>query len=249
MTFQYKLEQLTDRPIIGLTATPERADGLLIKFDRIVEPISREQAVAEGWLAPTQLYTFVDAPGRDKTHILKDVINDYGHMMGQSMMFVRTKKEVAIMTDFLRKKGYKAISILGQNDKEVDRILNDFSDGKYQFVVNCNKINEGVDVKHCESVILGRTFGSYPQLNQVIGRAARPDSDCRVWELINPLSGRNLDTTVVVGTPEIHKLVYKFDDKWIEEEFDYTTEVDAFDEDTLAAINGSIINRGMMGAR
>jgi superfamily II DNA or RNA helicase len=224
MSIQYQLEKIGDMPIIGLTATPDRADGCLIKFEEIVAPISREQAVEEGWLAPTQLYSFVDAPEKDKTRILKDIFETYADQMGQTMVFVRTKKEVGIIAEHLKDKGYSAIAILGQSEKELDRILNDFSAGVYQFVVNCNKINEGVDVANCESVVLGRQFGSYPQLNQVIGRASRPDSDCRVWELINPLSGYNLDTTVIVGTPELHKLVYRKNGQWIEEEFDYTTE-------------------------
>lgn len=224
MTIQLQLENIGDIPIIGLTATPDRADGCLIKFEVIVAPISREQAVEEGWLAPTQLFSFVDAPEKDKTRILKDIFDVYAEDMGQTMVFVRTKKEVAIIHQYLIDLGYKSIAILNQTEKELDRILNDFSSGTYQFIVNCNKINEGVDVSNCESVVLGRQFGSYPQLNQVIGRAARPDSDCRVWELINPLSGYNLDTTVVVGTPELHKLIYRKGGKWVEELFDYTTD-------------------------
>lgn len=234
MTIQLQLEKIGDIPILGLTATPDRADGSLIKFEEIVEPISREQAVAEGWLAPTKLYSFVDAPERDKSEIVKDILNGYVEKMGQTMVFVRTKREVHEIILHLRKLKKKAVAILAQSDKEVDRILDDFSEGKYQFVVNCNKINEGVDIKRCESVLLGRTYGSYPQLNQVIGRASRPDSECRVWEIINPLSGRNLDTTVVVGTPEVHKLVYRVNNQWIEEAFDYTrhAEVELENPDT-----------------
>jgi len=100
-------------------------------------------------------------------------------------------------------------------------LLDQFSEGAVQFIVNCNKINEGVDVKGCTDVLLGRQFGSYAQLNQVIGRAARPDSPCNVWELINPLSARNLDTTVVVGTPEFHRLVGKEGGQWVERQFNY----------------------------
>jgi len=44
-----------------------------------------------------------------------------------------------------------------------------------------------------------------------------------VWELINPLSGRNLDTTVVVGTPEFHRLISKEGGEWVERAFDYVT--------------------------
>jgi superfamily II DNA or RNA helicase len=221
-TFQYQLEKIGDRPIIGLTATPDRADGCLIKFESIINPISRQQAVEEGYLAPTFLNSIVDAAEKDKVPLTKEIIDNYGNQFGQTMMFFRTKREAREITLYLQKKGYRAIAILDQSEMELDNILNRFSDGDIQFIVNCNKINEGVDVKGCTDVYLGRTYGSYPQLNQVIGRAARPDSDCRVWEVINPLSGRNLDTTIVVGTPEQHRLISKRKGQWVEREFDYT---------------------------
>lgn len=230
MSFQLMLEEIANKPIIGLTATPDRADGCVIKFEKIINPISREQAVAEGYLAPTFLNSIVDAPSVTKTEVTRMIIDRYGDEFGQTMMFFRTKKEVADVTKYLQKKGFNAIAILGQNEKELNNILDDFSAGNVQFIVNCNKINEGVDVKGCTDVFLGRAYGSYPQLNQVIGRAARPDSDCRVWELINPLSGRNLDTTVVVGTPERHRLISKHGKKWIEEDFDYVSTVREFAE-------------------
>ena len=229
-TFQFHLEQLGEMPIIGLTATPDRADGCVIKFEAIINPISREQAVAEGYLAPTFLNSIIDAPSASKTEITKMVIDKFGDDFGQTMMFFRTKKEVRDVTAYLVETGYKAVSILDQSERELDETLDGFSKGDYQFVVNCNKINEGVDVKGCTDVYLGRAYGSYPQLNQVIGRAARPDSECRVWELINPLPGRNLDTTVVVGTPERHRLISKRKGEWVEHQFDYVSTVREFSE-------------------
>lgn len=222
-TIQYHLDKLGEFPIIGLTATPDRADGMLIKFDNIINPISREQAVAEGYLAPTNIHTFVDVPSKEKVVVLTDIFAQYAAQMGQTMVFVRTKKEVAAITLLLQSLGYEAVGILDQSERELNAVLDQFSAGTIKFVINCNKINEGVDVKGCTDVVLGRQFGSYPQLNQVIGRAARPDSDCNVWELINPLSGRNLDTTVVVGTPAFHRLVSKEGGEWVERVFSYIT--------------------------
>jgi superfamily II DNA or RNA helicase len=222
-TIQYHLDKLGDFPIIGLTATPDRADGMLIKFDHIINPISREQAVEEGYLAPTNIHTFVDVPSKEKVDVLTDIFTTYAAQMGQTMVFVKTKKEVRAIELLLQSLGYSAIGILDQTEKELNKVLDQFSAGDIKFIVNCNKINEGVDVKGCTDVVLGRQFGSYPQLNQVIGRAARPDSDCNVWELINPLSGRNLDTTVVVGTPAFHRLVSKEGGEWNERQFNYIT--------------------------
>ncbi len=235
-TIQFRLDKLGNKPIIGLTATPDRADGMLIKFEVIVAPISREQCVAEGWLAPTSLNSIIDTPHADKVPVTKMVWDRFGDEFEQTMMFFRTKAEVVAVHDYLVRRGVRAIAILNQSNKVLDDTLNDFSDGKIQVVLNCNKINEGVDVKGCTDVFLGRSYGSYPQLNQVIGRASRPDSACRVWELINPLSGRNLDTTVVVGTPERHRLISKKRGQWIEQDFDYVSHINE--------IKGESVTRG-----
>jgi superfamily II DNA or RNA helicase len=222
-SFQYQLEKLGNHCIIGLTATPDRHDGMMIKFESIINPISREQCVAEGWLAPTYLNSIVDTPHQDKVPVTKMILDQFGDEFGQTMMFFRTKKEVRAINDYLSKMGKKSMAILEQSNKEVDKILNDFSDGKIQFLVNCGKISEGVDVKGCTHIYLGRQVGSYPLLNQIIGRASRPDSDCHVFELINPLSGSNKDTTTVIGTPERHRLISKRRGEWIEQDFDYVS--------------------------
>lgn len=222
-SFQYQLEKLGDYPVIGLTATKDRADGCLIKFDAIINPISREQAVAEGWLAKTKLNTIVDVPSKDKIAILTRLLEQYSAQMTQTMVFVKTKKEVTAITNVLLSLGHTAVGILSQTESQLNTLLNQFSNKEVQFLVNCNRVNEGVDVVGCEHVVLGRQFGSYPQLNQVIGRAARPDSECNVWELINPLSGRNLDTSIIVGTPETHRLISMERGEWVEREFNYTS--------------------------
>ena len=221
-SFQYQLDKLGERPIVGLTATPNRPDGHLLKFDVIIDPISREQAVEEGYLAPTKIHSFVDVPSKDKISMLTDMFENFGHEMGQTLVFVKTKKEVHAITTTLSDLGYTAVGLLSQNDREMDEVLNSFSAGDIQFIVNCSRISEGVDVKGCTGVVLGRQIGSYPLLNQIIGRAARVDvPECNVWELVNPLSSYNLDTTTIVGTPELHRLVSKEGGKWVERHFDY----------------------------
>ena len=223
-TIQYHLDKIGDRPIVGLTATPDRSDGCLIKFEVIIEPISREEAVSQGYLAPTHIHSFVDAPNDVKTEMVCDILENFGHQMGKTMVFMRTRKEVQDVATFAQYLGINAVAILNQTAAQINELIDAFDAGRVQMLINCNRINEGVDVKGCTDVVLAKQYGSYTQLNQVIGRAARPDSDCNVWELIDPLSARNLDTTVIVGTPESHRLVSKERGKWVEREFDYTSD-------------------------
>lgn len=221
-SIQYLLEKVGDKPIIGLTATPDRADGLLLKFDLIVNPISREQAVEMGYISASSINTIYDTPKKDKTDTLKDVLNNFAHEMGKTLVFMRTKKEVQSITEHLIELGYSAIGLLNQSAQEINDVLNAYSRGEYQFIVNCGIISEGVDVKGCTDVILAKNIGSYPLLNQIIGRTVRPDSPSNVWEFINPLSDDNLDSTIVVGTPTSHRLLYKKNRQWTQKQFDYT---------------------------
>lgn len=224
-TIQMQLEFIGDGVIIGMTATDERADGCVIKFERIIEPITREEAVEQGFLAPTRLHSIVDPTSRNKAGVVIDVMTEYLEEFGQTMVFMKTVKEAEAVHNFLMSMGKASVLISKQSERYVNDTLDQFSSGDVQFIVNCNKINEGVDVVGCTDVVCGRTYGSYPQLNQVIGRAARPDSDCNVWELINPLHGKNLDTTVIVGTPETHRLLFKRAGLWVAKEFDYAATV------------------------
>lgn len=223
---QLQLSNMIHKPLVGLTATYERADGMVIKFENIIEPITREQAVQEGWLAETAIWSFIDTSGTNKLDIVKQIINQYHQVMGGTLVFMRTKKEMHAITMHLQDLGYNAIALDAQSPEIVDQILDDFSLGKINFIVNCKKIGEGVDVKNCQSVLLGATVGSYPQLNQIIGRTSRPDCDSQVFELINPLSGRNLDATVVVGCPKSHVLCApQPDGSFTEQYFEYTASI------------------------
>lgn len=222
-SMQYQLDTLVGEiPLIGLTATPDRADGMIIKFEEFVMPISREEAVDQGYLAETYLHTIVDGSERSKADIVMDILDEYAGQMNGTLVFVKTKKEVTTVNNHLIKLGYRSVGLLDQSRDELDAVLNEFSEGAIDFVVSCQKLSEGIDVKNCHTVIVGRNIGSYSLLNQIIGRAARPDCPCHIYEVVNPLAKDNLDTTCVVGTPASHKIIYHAKGKWNEEEFDYT---------------------------
>lgn len=231
-SFQYQLEHYTKGatnvngfiPLLGLTATPDRADGMLIKFDTLINAISREQAVAEGWLADSELYSFVDPTERaNKVPLLTDIFEHYHHVMGRGIAFVSTKVEAAELTENIRRvTGKRVFNAVDVSNIVLNKALDDFSLGQWDFIVNCGKLGEGVDVKGVESVVIGMNISSQTLLNQIIGRSARCDCDSRVFELVNPLK-LNLDSTSIIGTPKKHVLVYKRSGKWVEREFDYST--------------------------
>ena len=95
--------------------------------------------------------------------------------------------------------------------RECSDAIKAFSKGEVDFLVNCGKINEGVDTKGCDNVILGKEYLSEGEMNQNIGRAARPDSDCNVWQLVTP-TAKQLDSRNIVGEPKSHRIIELYSD-------------------------------------
>lgn len=216
MSIQYQLDKIKDIPIIGLTATNNRPDGLLLKFDAEIELISREQAVEEGWLAKTSVWTVLNSStmcGRsadaNTVDICRRLVKKYQPIMGQTMIFVRKRREIEQLCAEIAKMGFTCVGLTNQTPKQIEDILEQYERGEIQFLVNCKKIGEGVDCPDTKSIILGCTIGSHVDLNQRIGRAARPSTECFVFELINPLNPKMLSAIDVVGIPENHILVHE----------------------------------------
>ncbi len=214
MSIQMKLEGLRHKMIIGLTATDDRADGALIKFDTTVECLTRAQAVEEGWLSETDLNTIIDYnPMKKRADVVIQILENFYDDFDQTLIFMATRaqcKEIAEWMDF-RNASY--VLLLDQEGPAMDAILDSFSRGEIQFIINCAKIDEGVDVAGATDLILARQYGSYPQLNQVIGRISKPDSDCRVWEFMHPFKD-SLTALNVVGEAREHRLFYKKNSQW-----------------------------------
>lgn len=213
LTFQYKLEQISHAPIVGLTATPDRPDGTLIKFSKFVEKISRKDAVRLGYLSSSSLFSFIDSPSREHVEMVVDIVDLKLDTIGQTMIFVRTKREVRLVVEQLIKRGLTAIALVDVREKVLNVALSSFEHKEIQFIVSCNKIGEGTDVKNCESIILGRITQSETLLNQMIGRTARKDSDSNVYEIVNPLSNNNIDTATMIN-PHHHEIWYKIRNEW-----------------------------------
>ena len=214
ISFQNQLERLTQAPIIGLTADLNRNDSRLCKFSKVIEPITRNQAVEEGFLARTFVHTFVDSPTKAHVEVSLEIIKNHHQDMGQTMVFVRTKGEAADLVNQIKELGLTADYLVDVSETKLNELLADFEKSGHQFAVSCMKLGEGVDVKGCQSVLIGRTLKSRNLLNQLIGRASRPDSICCVYEIVNPLASNNLSAVSIVGTPEQHTFHYKVRGEW-----------------------------------
>ena len=208
MSFQEKLGYISDAQMLGLTATPERADKFSLKFDVVIVAISREEAVRLGYLAPATVHSVVDMGAMDKPELLGELVDGYGDRMERTLIYMKTKEQLYNVHRRLLAKGYRSVALVDVTKKQRDEIKRQFEDGELDFVVNCQMLDEGVDFKGVKGVIIGRGVQSGPLLNQIIGRAARIDEpECHIWQFVDPLKD-NLDACSIVGRDVDHHLYY-----------------------------------------
>lgn len=216
-SIQVLLDDLTTRPIIGLTADDSRSDGLLLKFERVVTAISEYDAARLGFTAKVGVNSIIDTGKTDKSKLTCDVLERYHHRMGNTIIFMRTEAEVKRVCRFLtRTLKVRAVALgKGTSEAELDHAIEALSSGQIRFIVNCQKLGEGVDAKNITDIFTARNFNSAQEKKQFIGRGIRPDSRCTVWELINPL----VDSVVardVVGLTCHERMIYVRHGQWHE---------------------------------
>lgn len=215
MSIQSLLDQLGDIPIVGFTANPNRGDNLLVKFEKFIMPISKQEAISEGFISEPGVNTVVDTGKNDKTDIIISLVNKYRHCMGNTIVFFKTNKECEVFHDWCIKNNISSKWLNSTStENDLDQALDDLSEGKIQFLINCKKVDEGIDVLNCTDVILARKFGTKSEKEQLIGRAIRPDTPCTVWELINPYLNNVVEATQVIGSYRFQRLIYIENGEW-----------------------------------
>lgn len=184
---------------IGLTATPERLDGVGLGgwFKQLVIGPSVEELIADGWLSRFKLYS---PPGPDLSavHILAgdynrkelasvmdgsavmgDVLKHYRKLAAGKRMVLfawSIESSIAIAARF-RDAGVPAEHVDGTaTNIERDGAMDRFRRGETLVLTNVDLFGEGLDVPAIEAVALLRPTQSLSLYLQQVGRALRPAS-------------------------------------------------------------------------
>jgi len=207
MSIQNLLDDLISRPLIGFTAEDKRGDGLIIKFSKMIVAISEREAAERGFIEKAGINTIIDFDPTDKFPLAKRLIEHYHQHMGNTIVFFRTDAEVRKLFTALRRMGLRVGKLTtGDSEAEMDRQLDRLSRGEIQFLINCQRIGEGIDAPNITDVVLCRSFNSAAEKKQYIGRAIRPDSPCAVWEFMNPIQP-NIQAKNVVGMTKYERVL------------------------------------------
>lgn len=192
--------QNPDIKLIGVTATPDRADeeALGQLYQTVAMDYEILDAINDGWLVPvTQQMVHVegldfsgcrttagDLNGADLAKVMEfednlhRVVSPSIDIIGnrRTLVFAVSVDHAERMCEmFNRHRPGMAAWVCGKTDREErKKILDDFSSGKVQVVVNCAVLTEGFDNPGVEVVIMARPTKSRSLYAQCCGRAIRP---------------------------------------------------------------------------
>jgi len=194
--------------IIGLTATPCRADGrgLGNTFHALIECPSVTKLTEDKYLVPARVYAptqpdlrgikvklgdFVEsqlAARINTVHLIGDIV-EHWHRLAKGRRTIAFTVNVAHsvhVRDEFRRSGVLAEHIDGTTPlEERRRILADFAGGKVDVICNCSVLTEGWDRPEASCLILARPTKSLGLFRQMVGRVLRvhPES-CKADALI-----------------------------------------------------------------
>lgn len=193
-----------DMRVIGLTASPYRlGHGLITEgdalFDDLIEPVSIEELIYKGYLAPlkskiTKLdFDLSKVKKRGGEYIESDlqkavdtkdknikVVQEIMSLAGDRkswLIFCTGVEHSRHITDVLLAHNIPAAYVTGDTPKtERERILSEFKAGKIKAVANCAVLTTGFDHPDIDLIAMLRPTMSPTLYVQMAGRGMRPKS-------------------------------------------------------------------------
>ncbi|MFD5310040.1 DUF3427 domain-containing protein [Streptomyces ardesiacus] len=202
-TYRRVIEHFTPKELLGLTATPERADGRNVQdeyFDgRIAAEMRLWEALENDLLSPFHYFGIPDGTdltnlawqkgsyadqelgnlltGNDaRARIVVKQVRDKISDPGamRALGFCVTKAHAHFMAEFFRKAGFRAVALDSDSPAEVRaRALTDLQAGELQVIFSVDLFNEGLDIPDVDTLLLLRPTNSATVFLQQLGRGLR----------------------------------------------------------------------------
>jgi ATP-dependent helicase IRC3 len=191
-----------DRLLIGMTATPNRTDGVPLGklYDDIVVNYDLSYGISNGWLTDIELLrvnTNVDISkikgtpqGFDEEELEKAINTAYRNALIVKSYKEHSDGENAIVFCQTVDHAYQVEALFNENDipaKCIEAETDDedraewielYKRGRIKVLVNYGTLTTGFDAPETSTIILARPVKSELLLRQIIGRGLRPSSLC-----------------------------------------------------------------------
>lgn len=195
------LSKFTPQLLVGLTATPERMDGvsLLPDFDnQISAEIRLPKALDEGLLTPFQYLCISDDTDLTDEELMQGdryvatklteklcnrervglIVNRLQYYLAderkcRALGFCATKKHAQYMAEEFQRVGLKAAYLTSDNDAERLTLNKQLAKGEINYLFVVDIFNEGVDIPAVDTVLFLRPTESLTIFLQQLGRGLR----------------------------------------------------------------------------
>jgi len=233
-TYRAILEYVQPKELIGLTATPERADGqdVVRYFDgRIAAELRLWDALDAGRLVPfhyfgvsdgidlsevkwaagkydaTELTNLYTADDRWAGQVLRQVHNHIGDPKSmRALGFCVGVEHAKFMARKFTEAGLTAEAVVGTTDRDDRRnAIHKLRSGEIQAIFAVDVFNEGVDIPEVDTVLFLRPTESSTVFLQQLGRGLRQT---------NEASFSNKDLLTVVDFVGNHRKEFRFDQRF-----------------------------------
>lgn len=199
------LDWFPDADVLGVTATPDRADrrNLGAVFDSVAFEYSLPSAIRDGYLCPIKAQTVplsIDlsavrqSAGDFSAGDLGTALDPYLYQIADEMVaagcmgrrtvvflpLVATSKKFRAI---LESKGFRAAEVNGESEDRAE-VLADFDAGRYQVLCNSMLLTEGWDCPAVDCVIVLRPTRSNGLYQQMVGRGTRLSPETGKTELL-----------------------------------------------------------------
>lgn len=192
-TYQRILNYFNTAKVLGVTATPDRADqkNLGLFFDSKAYEYTLNQAVREGFLCPVKAqmipleldinnvglsngdYAVGEIGSALEPYLNQVTLEMLNYCKGRkTVVFLPLIKTSQKFCELLNLHGFKAAEING-NSKDRDQVLKDFENGEYDVLCNSMLLTEGWDCPSVDCIIVLRPTKIRSLYQQMVGRGMR----------------------------------------------------------------------------
>lgn len=191
-SYQAILNYFDEADVLGVTATPDRADmkNLGQAFDSLAYEYTLREAISSGYLVKIQVQTLplhIDftnvkmTAGDFQAGDVGRVLDPYLEQIADTLRDYKDRKIVVFLPlietsqkfcNMLIERGFNAAEVNG-NSENKNEITEDFANGKYNVLCNSMLLTEGWDCPSVDCVIVLRPTKSRALYTQMIGRGTR----------------------------------------------------------------------------
>ena len=192
-SYQTVLQHFGHANVLGVTATPDRADmkNLGSYFESLAYEYTMPQAIRSGYLVPIKALTVplkIDismvgiSAGDFKVGEIGTALDPYLYQIADEMVkYCMDRKTIVFLPliatsqkfmSILNERGFVAAEVNGNSEDRAE-ILQDFENGRYNVLCNSMLLTEGYDCPAVDCIIVLRPTKSRPLYAQMVGRGTR----------------------------------------------------------------------------